>query len=77
MPDFESGVKGYVVAEATVRVNFPIDFKGNTDITCTRCPYLSSNERLCQLNKEVVAYPHKYVGANCPLVEVKSINKEE
>ena len=45
MPDFESGVKGYVVAEATVRVNFPIDFKGNADITCTRCPYLSSNER--------------------------------
>ena len=77
MANFECGVSGYVVAEATVKVYFPIDFKGNIDITCTHCPYLSSNERICQLNKEPVAYPHKYIGDKCPLKEVETVKKEE
>ena len=67
MANFESGVKGYVKTYAVVEVNFPIDWKGNSDIACRMCPYLSSNERMCQLNKEPVAYPNKYVGDACPL----------
>lgn len=67
MANFDSGVKGYVKAKATVTVNFPIDFKGNQDVCCRHCPYLSSNERVCQLNKSLTAYPNKYVGDNCPL----------
>lgn len=69
MADFLSGVAGYVKGVCEITVNFPIDMKGTAEIACKHCPYLSSNERMCQLNKEPVAFPHKYVGANCPLKE--------
>ena len=72
MPNFESGVASYVKAEAIIKVNFPVDEKGRAEIACKHCPYLSSNERMCQLNKEPVAYPNKYVGDMCPLREVKT-----
>lgn len=65
---FESGVDSYVKAYAIIEVNFPVDLKGNPDISCYRCPYLSSNEKMCQLNKQPVAYPHKFVGQHCPLI---------
>jgi hypothetical protein len=68
---FESGVAGYVVGKATVEVHFPIDFRGNVEIACKHCPFLSNNERICQLNKKPVAYPHKYVGNDCPLKAVE------
>jgi hypothetical protein len=67
MANFESGVSGYVVGECVIKVSFPIDFKGHADISCRHCPFLSSNERMCQLNKEPVAFPNKYVGDKCPL----------
>ena len=67
MAIFDSGVVAYVKAIATVEVNFPVDAKGNADIACKYCPYLSSNTRMCQLNKKPVAYPDKFVGAECPL----------
>lgn len=72
MPNFESGVASYVKAEAIIKVNFPVDEKGRADIACKHCPYLSSNERMCQLNKEPVAYPNKFVGDMCPLREVEN-----
>lgn len=75
MPGFESGVFSYIEAQASVKVYFPVDSKGNADICCYRCPYLSSNERMCLLNKRPVVYPHKYVGPECPLESVE--NKEE
>ena len=68
---FESGVASYIKAEAIIRVKFPVDEKGRAEIACKHCPYLSSNERMCQLNKEPVAYPNKFVGDMCPLREVK------
>ena len=68
---FESGVASYIKAEAVIKVNFPVDEKGRAEIACKHCPYLSSNERMCQLNKEPVAYPNKYVGDMCPLREVE------
>lgn len=71
MANFESGVASYIKAEAIIKVNFPVDEKGRAEIACRHCPYLSSNERMCQLNKEPVAYPNKYVGDMCPLREVK------
>lgn len=67
MPDFSSGVKAFVKAKCTIEVNFPIDYKGNADVCCKQCPYLSSNEKYCQLTKEVVHYPQKYIGYDCPL----------
>lgn len=71
MANFESGVASYIKGQATVEVFFPVDQKGNAEICCKHCPYLSSNDRMCQLNKMPVAYPNKYVGDNCPLKEVK------
>lgn len=68
---FESGVASYIKAEAVIKVNFPVDEKGKAEVACKHCPYLSSNERMCQLNKEPVAYPNKFVGDMCPLREVE------
>lgn len=70
MANFDSGVSGYVDAYCVVTVHFPVDAKGNADICCKQCPYLSSNERICQINKQPVAYPQKHVGQYCPLMEV-------
>lgn len=67
MPVFDTGVTAYVKAYAVVEVNFPVDAKGNADIACVRCPYLSGNNRVCQLNKKPVAYPERFIGADCPL----------
>ena len=77
MGNFESGVAGYVVGKATVEVHFPIDFRGSVEIACKHCPYLSSNERICQLNKMPVEYPQKYVGSACPLIEIEKIENKE
>ncbi len=74
MPNFESGVAKYVKATATVTVNFPVDFRGQADISCFQCPYFSRNNGACQLTKEITAYPQKYVGVNCPLRPVKEGN---
>lgn len=74
MANFESGVASYIKAYAIIEVNFPVDDKGRSEVACKHCPYLSSNERMCQLNKEPVAYPNKYVGQHCPLVEKEDNN---
>lgn len=68
---FESGVKSFIKGKAEITVNFPVDFKDRANISCSQCPYLSSNERMCQLNKQPVQYPQRYVGYHCPL-EIKS-----
>ena len=67
MANFESGVKEYITGTYMVEVTFPVDFKDNAEICCKHCQFLSSNERMCQLNKKPVAYPNKYVGDFCPL----------
>ena len=61
MANFDSGVKGYVKTNYTVTVYFLIDFKDRKEIACKHCPYLPSNERICQLNKQPVAFPNQYV----------------
>lgn len=76
MANFDSGVKGYVTVQYLVKVHFPIDFRDNAEIACKHCPYLSSNGRMCQLNKEPVAFPNTYVGDYCPLKPLESEEKE-
>ena len=71
MANFDSGVSGYIKAYAVVPVNFPVDQRGNAKICCKHCSYLSSNERMCQLNKEPVAFPNKFVGDRCPLQKIE------
>jgi len=71
MANFESGVSSYITGKATIIVNFPVDDKGRAEIACKHCPFLSSNERMCQLNKQPVAYPSKFVGDFCPLEKIE------
>ena len=71
MANFESGVSSYIEAEATVKVFFPIDWKGNADISCNQCYYFRKNYSTCGLNGEVCQYPQKYVGGSCPLHPVE------
>lgn len=69
MANFDSGVASYIKAYAVIEVSFPVDSRGFEEVACKHCPYLSSNQRMCQLNKQPVAYPNKYVGDNCPLMQ--------
>lgn len=67
MSRFESGVTSYVHAQAVVDVFFPVDQKGNADISCSQCYFYRDMSKRCGLNGEVCQYPNKYVGSNCPL----------
>ena len=71
MTSFDSGVASYIHAQAKVDVFFPVDARGNADISCSQCYYFRRNYKTCGLNGEVCQYPEKYVGASCPLEEVE------
>lgn len=77
MPNFDSGVKGYIKGACTVEVNFPIDIKGNPDVSCKQCPFYRQNYRRCGLNDSIVAFGEKYIGQNCPLQFTGEIKEEE
>ena len=57
-----------------MKVFFPVDFKGNADISCSQCYYFRKNYSTCGLNGEVCQYPNKYVGGSCPLHPVEENN---
>lgn len=67
MARFEDGVRAYVKGETTVAVYFPVDARGEADISCRQCPHYVQSQRRCGLNSRVVAYPDKFVGQDCPL----------
>lgn len=71
MAYFESGVKEYIKSYAVVEVGFPVDFKGSVDKSCYQCKFFSRNNGVCQLTKEVTAYPKTNVGDACPLVPIE------
>lgn len=70
MANFDSGVASYVIGRATVTVGFPVDFKGNAEIACKHCPFFVRSTQRCGLNQEIVNFPEKYVGINCPLERI-------
>ena len=74
MPNFDSGVSGFIKGYHTVEVNFPIDSKGRADVCCEQCPYYGRTSSTCQLNKQIIHYPNK-LGYYCPL-EIKE-DKED
>lgn len=80
-PIFDSGVADYVHAYAVVKVNFPIDHRGNADVSCYQCPFFRRNYSTCGLNGAICQYPQRYVGADCPLNieenETKITNMED
>ena len=71
MANFDSGVRGYVHAQAVVDVYFPIDAKGNEYACCEQCPYFRTGSSSCALNDKKCAFPSKYVGEWCPLNRVE------
>lgn len=71
MSDFSSGVKRYIKAQATVQVSFPVDWKDNAEIACKHCQFYIRATQRCALNQEVVNYPERYVGSECPLIQVE------
>lgn len=73
MACFESGVKSYIFGRFTAVVGFPVDFKGNADISCKQCPLYHHSSRSCYWTKDVIAYPEKYVGDNCPLEHMEEV----
>ena len=72
MASFDSGVAKYIQATATIKVAFPVDFKGNADISCYQCVFFRKNYRTCGLNGEICEYPEKFVGSHCPLEVLES-----
>jgi hypothetical protein len=74
MANFDSGVASFISGHCEIEVNFPVDDRGRADISCNQCPYYGRSSKTCQLNKQVVHYPEKYTGFNCPLTFE---NKEE
>jgi len=67
----DSGVKDYIRTRATVEIYFPVDWRGQADISCNQCFFFRRNYQTCGLNGEVCQYPNKYVGDGCPLEPVE------
>ena len=77
MPDFETGIKRYVIGRAVVENYFPVDFKDRPDISCTQCRFFRRSSSTCALNGAVCQYPDKYVGMDCPLQFVEEDENNE
>lgn len=58
MATLDSGVAKYIMAEATVRVGFPVDHKGNAHVCCFQCGFYRRNYRNCGLNGELWNFPN-------------------
>lgn len=77
MPTFESGVKYYITGKHTVYVYFPVNWKGEPDVRCEMCRFYSRTGHSCRLNGEIVHYPERYIGAECPLIFEEHKESEE
>lgn len=77
MSRFDSGVAEYIHAKATVDVYFPVDRRGNADVSCSACYLYRLSSRYCALTGEVIPYPDKYVGGQCPLIPANEFDKGE
>ena len=66
MANFETGVSGYIQVEATVRMSFPVDLKGNAYICCDACRFYRQSARRCALIDEPILWSGRYVGRECP-----------
>ena len=67
MPTFDTGVSSYIKGVATVENYFPVDNKGNPDLSCEQCKFFMVRMNRCALNYELCNYPQKYLGTHCPL----------
>lgn len=76
MANFDSGVKRFIKAQATVTVYFPVDMKDRAEVNCYLCKFFSRQTGMCQLTKEISEYPQKYIGSHCPLDVIEELQKE-
>ena len=74
---FETGVSRYIVGTATVKATFPVDLRGNFDVSCSMCKFFRRTAQLCGLNGEICEYPQKYIGTQCPLNFESEENENE
>ncbi len=63
---FETGVESYVHGTITVDVYFPIDKKGTPHVYCGLCKYFSRSTGRCNITSDVIPWPDRYIGVNCP-----------
>ena len=64
---FDTGVSRYITGTATVKAYFPVDSKGNMDVTCEQCRFYNMRSVRCNLNDEICNYPKRGIGFACPL----------
>ena len=76
MSYFSSGVKRYIRAVAVVETLFPVDWKDNAEIACKHCNFFVRATQRCGLTQQIVNFPERYVGASCPLEEVKEVKED-
>lgn len=71
MANFDNGVASYIVGQVTLRVGFPVDYRGNAEIACKHCNFFVRATQRCGLNQEIVNFPERYVGVKCPLERIE------
>jgi hypothetical protein len=77
MSDFSSGVKRYIKAQAVVEVGFPVDWRDNAEIACKHCQFYVRATQRCGLNQQVVNFPERYVGTDCPLEPIEEMEEKK
>lgn len=73
----ESGVKRYIMTQATVTVGFPVSWRDSAEIACKHCRFFERAKNRCWLTQDVVNFPDQYVGSGCPLTIVEENEGEE
>ena len=76
MANFDSGVKRYIHAVAVVETYFPVDWKDNPEIACKHCNYYVRATQRCGLTQQIVNYPERYVGNDCPLEPLEEVKED-
>lgn len=71
MANFEHGVSRFIMGRVTLEVGFPVDLRGNAEIACKHCRFYVRATQRCALNQEIINFPEKYVGVNCPLERIE------
>ncbi len=77
MSYFASGVSGYIHTAAEITVHFPIDERGSASVNCVNCYLYREASRRCGITGEIIPYPNKYVGNDCPLIPIEKGEKHD
>ena len=67
MSDYPEGIPGYIVGRCEVVNYFPINKRGDVDLCCDQCKFYVMRNRRCYLTNELLNYPERDRGRECPL----------